>query len=311
MGVDGNVSNSLEALIRNEKLSKNWKHLVNNQAKKKNIESLEEVVEKFGQPDLTRYRTASAMIYGDTNLIEIIEREYPDEDIGDICIAGLHTCGNLGANTLKQFVNNDRIKIVMSIPCCHNLIHEEFTRDYFNGVERINDKPGDFGFPLSNYLREKKFYLGRNTRMLGTQCLEKILEGKLLPDETLFYRAIFEKLLRERWRKNLPVQLFRLGKIKRVNSLEEYLIKGCKRMKIEMDLTSEEIAEIERVHELDRELIDLHYFLRVLYSKPIEALINLDRYLYLLERNIKHVYLVKIFDPTISPRHLAVIGIKD
>jgi hypothetical protein len=109
----------------------------------------------------------------------------------------------------------------------------------------------------------------------------------------------------------LPYQQVRLGKIKRVKNLEEYLVKGCKKLKIEMDLTSEEIAHLEKLHELDRELIDLHYFLRILYSKPIEALINLDRYLFLLEHGIKHVYLVKIFDPTISPRHLAVIGIKD
>lgn len=306
LGVDGNISNSLEALARNEKLSKNWKHLVQNEAKRANVDSPEIV-----QPDSTRYRTASAMIYGDTNLIELIDREFPDEDVGDICLAGLHTCGNLGANTLKQFINNDRIKIVMSIPCCYNLIHEEFTRDYFNGVERVNDKPGDYGFPLSDYLRERKFFLGRNTRMLGTQCLEKTLEGKSLPDETLFYRAVFEKLLRTRWRKNQPVQLVRLGKIKRAHTLEEYLIKGCKKMKIEMDLTSEEIAAIEKEHDLDRELIDLNFFLRLLFSKPIEALINLDRYLYLLERGIKHVYLVKLFDPAISPRHLALIGIKD
>lgn len=127
LGVDGNISNSLEALTRNQKMTRKWKHLVENEAKRKNMESPEVV-----QPDSTNYRTASAMIYGDTDLIKLIEREYPDEDVGDICIAGLHTCGNLGANTLKQFISNERIKIVMSIPCCFNLIHEgDFFLFYF------------------------------------------------------------------------------------------------------------------------------------------------------------------------------------
>jgi hypothetical protein len=306
LGVDGNPSNSLEALIRNEKLSKIWGSLVKNEAKRKNIDEPEIV-----PINPERYQTVSSMIYEHTDLMMLIEKAFPGEDVSDICIAGLHTCGNLGANTLKHFVKNEKIGAVMSIPCCFNLIHEEFTRDYFNDIERINDFPNDFGFPLSEYLRSKKFSLGRNARMLGTQCLERILDGKSLPDSTLYYRSIFELLLRSRWQKNAPETMVRLGKIKRCQSLEEYLTKACKKLNIHMDMNSQEIADVDDQHALDRELIELQYYLRLLFAKPIEALISLDRYLYLLEKNIKHVYLVKLFDPSISPRNLAIIAIKD
>lgn len=306
LGVDGNPNNSVEALIRNERLSKVWGSLVKNEAKRKNVDEPEIV-----PIDPERYQTVSAMIYQHTDLMKIINEAFPGEDVGDIAIAGLHTCGNLGANTLRHFVKNDRIGVVMSIPCCFNLIHEEFIRDYFNDIERVNDVPNDFGFPISDYLRSKKFGLGRNARMLGTQCLERILDGKSIPDSTLYYRSIFELLLRTRWQKNAPKMMVRLGKIKRCRTLEEYLIKSCKKLNIHMDLSSDEIAEIDKQHALNRELIEFQYYLRLLFAKPIEALISLDRYLYLLERDIKHVYLVKLFDPTISPRNLAVIAIKD
>lgn len=307
LGVDGNLMNSVEALKRNEKLSTAWKHLVKKGAERSKTEEVPELT----QPDPKLYRTTSAMIYDETNLIQLIEEAFPGEDIGDICLAGLHTCGNLGANTLRQFINNDKIKVVMSIPCCFNLIHEEFIRDYFNDIERPNEFPDNFGFPMSDYLREKKFKLGRNARMLGTQCLERVLEGKSVPDGKVFYRAIFEKLLRERFLKGQPIKKFKLGRIKHCSGLEDYIVKGCKKLNIKMDLTTQEIADLEKEYELERELINLHYFLRLLLAKSIETLISLDRYLYLLERDIRHVYLVKIFDPTISPRNLAIIAIKD
>lgn len=306
LGIDGNLMNSIEAKKRNEKLSRVWNSLVKKEARKKIIDEPDLI-----QSDANKYQTTAAMIYEDTNLNELINEAYPDEDVGDICIAGLHTCGNLGANTLRHFVNNEKIKVVMSIPCCFNLLHEEFIRDYFNQIERENERPGDFGFPMSDYLRKRSFWLGRNIRMLGTQCLEKVLEAQQLPEATLFYRAVFEKLLRERWRRDEPHKMIRLGKSKRCKNLQDYLTKGCKKLNIEMDLSSEEILELEKQHDFDRELINLHYFLRLQLAKPIEALISLDRYLYLLERNIRHVYLVKLFDPTISPRNLAVIAIKE
>lgn len=307
LGVDGNLMNSVEALKRNEKLSTAWKHLVKKGAKRSEVEAVPELT----APDPNLYRTTSAMIFDDTDLVKLIEDAYPDEVVGDICLAGLHTCGNLGANTLRQFVNNDKIKVVMSVPCCFNLIHEEFVRDYFNDIERPNELAGNFGFPMSDYLRKKNFKLGRNARMLGTQCLERVLEGKSSPDGKIFYRAIFEKLLRERFLKGQPVKKFKLGRFKRCDSLEDYIVRGCKKLKINMDLTSEEIADLEKEFEFERELINLHYLLRLLLAKSIEALFSLDRLLYLLEKDIRHVYLVKLFDPTISPRNLAVIAIKD
>lgn len=308
LGIDSSDQNTREAELRNAKLTKLWPHLVKKEAARKNIEApilSEEVL------DDKKYKTIASYIYGDTDLNKLIDQAYPDEKIDEICLIGLHTCGNLSANSLKHFVSNDRIKMIMNVPCCYNLLFEEFEKDFFNDSERVIDHPGDYGFPLSNYLKERQYRIGRNARMLGTQSFERILNGISNPDESLFYRAIFEKLLRQRFRKGLKPHVFRLGKIKRVKNLEEYIKKACQRLSITYDLTDEEIKKLEDDHKFDKEAITFHYFIRLLSAKTIETLIHLDRYLYLLENGVKHVYLVKLFDSVISPRNFAVIGIKE
>jgi Methyltransferase domain len=306
LGIDGNQSNTKEAEKRNLRLSKTWNALVKKEAKKKNIDL--EIDGGTRKNDL--YKTTSKMIFADTNLKQLAEEKFPDEDHEDICLVGLHTCGNLAPNSLKQFVRNDEIKLVCSVGCCYHLLHEEFEKDIFNDEVRMMDERDESGFPLSNFLREKKYKLGRNGRMLAAQCFERVIESKNLPDESLFYRALFEKILREKWSiDGTPTKVLKLGKIK-FKSFEEYFRKGCKKFDIDIDISSEEIEELMKQYDHERHLIKINYFIRLLNAKVIETLILLDRYLYLLENNVDDVFLVKIFDPVISPRNYGFIAIK-
>ncbi|KAG5676349.1 hypothetical protein PVAND_006191 [Polypedilum vanderplanki] len=308
LGIDGNVNNTLEAEIRNEKLTKIWKHLVKKGAERSNVKS--PIIDET-KLNPNNYKTISSLIYADTNLNKLVENAFPDQDISELCLIGLHACGNLSSNSLKHFVSNDKIKLLMNVSCCYNLLFEEFTIDYFNNKERKIDKENDYGFPLSDFLRKKKYSIGRNARMLATQSMERIVHQVNRPDESLYHRAIFEKVLRERFRKGKEIHVFTLGKIRRVKNLEDYLRRACERLEITYDLTPEELEKLEKEHLYDKELMTFHYFVRLLYARTIETIIHLDRYLYLLENNIKHVYLVRIFDSVISPRNLAIVGIKD
>lgn len=305
LGVDGNLQNTKEAVKRNQKLSKQWKALVTKEAKKKNIEK------DFGDvtPQSNLYKTTSKMIFADTDLKALAIETFTDDNIDDICLVGLHTCGNLAANSLKQFVRNDDMKLLCNVGCCYHLLYEEFETDFFNEEIREIDDRDEPGFPMSTYLREKEYKLGRNARMLGSQCFERVIANKSLPDDSLFYRALFDKLLVEKWRPNETRKVYRLGKI-RFKTIEDYLRKGCHKFDIDMDLTTEEIEKLYENHEYERHQINITYFIRLLMAKAIETLILLDRYLYLLENGIDKVLLVKIFDPVISPRNYALIAIK-
>lgn len=306
LGIDASQENTREAELRNEKLTKLWPHLVKKEAERKNVEAPE--IDK-GVLDSKKYKSVASYIYADTKLDGLIEQAYPGDDIEDICLIGLHTCGNLGSNSLKHFVSNDRIKMIMNVPCCYNLLYEEFVIDIFNDEERVNNHPNDYGFPLSSFLRQKKYKIERNARMLATQSLEKVLRGSH-PEDSLYYRTVFEKLLRERFRKGQKRHVFKLGKIRRVKNVEEYVRKACAKLNITFDLTEQEIRQLEQDHAMDKELINLHYYIRLLKAKTIETVIHLDRYLFMLENDIKDVYLVKLFDSAISPRNIAILGIK-
>lgn len=299
LGIDGNLQNTVVAEKRNKMLSKKWKALVTKEAKRSNNEDIE--VEAV-QSDL--YKTTSKMIFSKTDLKKLAQEAFQDDAIEDLCIVGLHTCGNLSPNSLKQFVENDDIKVVCNVGCCYHLIFEEF----FNQEVRELDQQDDFGFPLSQHLRDQRYQLGRNARMLASQCYERVIHHKDMPDESLFFRALFEKLLREKWSPHDSKNV-KLGRIK-FKTFEEYLKKGCKKCGIEMDLSSDEIDQLLRDHETDRRLINLNYFLRLLTAKVIETLILCDRFLFLLENGADDVFLVKIFDPVVSPRNYALIAIK-
>lgn len=41
-------------------------------------------------------------------------------------MVGLHTCGDLAANTLRIFAAKPEIKAVCSVGCCYHLLSEQF-----------------------------------------------------------------------------------------------------------------------------------------------------------------------------------------
>lgn len=309
LGIDGNHRNTQEAEKRNEQLSKQWKAIVTKEAKKKNIETIDLKGIEASPLRNEWYKTASKMIFADTDLKKLLLEKFPEEEnINDICLVGLHTCGNLAPNSLKQFVRNDDFKLLCNVGCCYHLLYEEFEEDFFNGELRKIGEEDESGFPMSKYLRDKKYRMGRNARMLAAQCFERVIENKSMPEDSLFYRALFEKIRFERWSPD-PTKVVKLGRL-RYKNFEDYLRKGCKKFGFEMDLTSEEIQRLLEQHELDRRLVNLNYFLRLLTAKIIETLILLDRFLYLLENDVGDVFLVKIFDPVVSPRNYSLIAIK-
>jgi len=305
LGIDGNHNNSTEAVKRYKQLSKKWNGLVTKEARKSNVDA---AAVEVAHTQNDHYKTTSKMIFAETDLKKLVTESFPDEKYSEFYLVGLHTCGNLSPNSLKQFVRNDELKILCNVGCCYHLLFEEFQDDFFND-ERVMDEYDEPGFPMSNYLRNRKYSLGRNARMLAAQCFERVIANKNMPADSLFYRALFEKILREKWAANEPEKVTKLGRIK-YESFVDYLRKGCKKFDINMDLTSEDIAKLLEDNEFDRRLINLYYFIRLLSAKVIETLILLDRYLFLLESNIDDVFLVKIFDPVISPRNYSLVAIK-
>ncbi|OXB71406.1 UNVERIFIED_CONTAM: hypothetical protein H355_005452 [Colinus virginianus] len=66
------------------------------------------------------YFPLTSYISAETELSDIIT------DLEDCVMVGLHTCGDLAANTLRIFTAKPEIKAVCSVGCCYHLLSEQY-----------------------------------------------------------------------------------------------------------------------------------------------------------------------------------------
>ena len=149
---------------------KNWK------AKRKTGED-EEETRDFKHRG--RLETLTRFVDVDCNLNELIEASdltNKDNNDGRFSIIGLHTCGNLAPHSMRLFLTNDSAKYLLNVGCCYHLLDEEFYRNPFSTEAENDEGNKSASFPLSKFLKGKKFALGRNARMLAAQSLERMAE---------------------------------------------------------------------------------------------------------------------------------------
>jgi len=163
----------------------------------------------------------------------------------------------------------------------------------------------------------QNFTIGRNARMLAQQSIERVISVNDLPKKTLFYRALFELLIKNELSiyNNIPLNI---GKIK-ANDFSDYTKKCLKKLNNKkfsnnndhkLIINDELIKKIYHKYSNNENLLYLYYLLRMSFAKIIETLILLDRLLYLLENNINSVHLIKLFDEIISPRCYGIYAFK-
>ncbi|XP_071622062.1 probable methyltransferase-like protein 25 isoform X2 [Heliangelus exortis] len=250
---------------------RNCGELCEEEKAQRRMASLKAKAKKSSESNL--YFPLTSCITAETELSDIIT------DLEDCVMVGLHTCGNLAANTLRIFTAKPEIKAVCSVGCCYHLLSEEF--------ENQEACPEEvWGFPMCQYLKDKGWCCGRNARMSACLALERVAVGQMLPTESLFYRAVLQVIIEEIYGVTKSDQ--HVGKtFSKSSSFVDYARKSLK--KLELDDSK----------------------LKVVLAPCIEALILLDRLCYLKEQdNIAWSGLVKLFDPVKSPRCYAVIALK-
>ncbi|KAM3926993.1 putative methyltransferase-like protein 25 isoform 2-T2 [Leptodactylus fuscus] len=276
------------------------------QRKMENIKA-KKLTESHVYSPLTSYVTA------DTELHDIIA------DLEESIMVGLHTCGDLAPNTLRIFTSKPEIKAVCSVGCCYHFLSEQF--DHVK-EERME---GTWGFPMSQYLKERCWHIGRNARMSACLALERVAVGQGLPTESLFYRAVLQVICKEVY--NITQRSYslvpqsktilkidqRVGKIfSKSSSFTDYVRKSLKKFgQDDSRLSDEEIMGYYHKYDLRRKELEAFNRLKVFLAPCIEALILVDRLSYLREQeNIAWSGMVKLFDPVKSPRCYAVVSLK-
>lgn len=283
------------------------------------------------------YKTLTHFITCQTNFLDLFREHFDIPSTATfpgICLAGLHTCGDLGPSCLRIYNSSEHIVSVCNIGCCYNMLNEKYDKFTYTRIRRERDErsrsparckaeiPLDelntFGFPMSQYLDERKVVLGRNARMLSCQSIDRTVAQHEHPHNHLFFRALLEVLIEQKFPEY--ANLIEVGKMKTCTTFAEYARKSSKRnVHINFDsMTDDELNQFHADHIRDEKEMHLFYMLRLSLAAVIETVILLDRLLYMLEMDElhsdggcnRHSYMVRFFDPVISPRCYGFVGMK-
>lgn len=155
----------------------------------------------------------------------------------------------------------------------------------------------------------QEFDLGRNARMLACQSLSRSVAKSELPSSTLFYRALLEVLI---VKQNSELKnCIQVGRMKNCNTFEDYYRMCNERVNLNIDTDTYEMITLCKSFAYEGELLKLFYLIRMTFAPILETLILLDRLLYLKENGLERSFLVKLFDPVISPRCYGIIALKE
>lgn len=324
LAVDSQVINRVGAEKREENLTKRWDGLqrragdradgikprTSKQLKKlgSHVTQQDQHLEKLEKRQvvhLTKFVTEdsdlSAILTENLHLNENTEHAHG--------IIGLHTCGNLAAASIKIFLSSKKSRFICNVGCCYHHLDEHFF------VNPFVDWSTDPQFPMSRKLMEKKFWIGRNARMLAAQPLDRLATNLSLPTKSLLWRSILQVM----FRKYAPDLSFRDQQIGRIASKSkdfiDYTRKAFKKVGFENEinnLSDENIQEIYTSYNAQYERkLNAFYQFRLMFAPLVEAIILTDRLLFLSENPlIEKAYLVRLFDSNISPRSYAIVGIK-
>ncbi|XP_068249689.1 probable methyltransferase-like protein 25 isoform X2 [Palaemon carinicauda] len=260
-------------------------------------------------------------------------------------LVGLHTCGNLAPSSIKIFLSNPALSFLCNVGCCYHLMEEEFSRNPFinhgdknqdkvpnppnssandippeenhvSGNSSINPmRPSEIpnlslGFPLSKVLREEKFSLGRNSRMLSCQPADRLNCRDLSSTMSLYWRSLLQVLLMNKIGR--VSDMAHVGRIaSKCQNFNEYARAAFTKLGIDEEIEEEELQEYDRKYGSHIKKLEMFFLFRASLAPIIEGLILLDRLAYLHEQGIESAYLVQLFDPVTSPRCHGLVAFRN
>ncbi|XP_039757250.1 methyltransferase-like protein 25 isoform X1 [Pararge aegeria] len=286
-------------------IQKQW-HAIAKRIKDGNEESI------LGSFNSDLHRFAMNFITNDTDLVEIVREKFPEHSHSDVklLLTGLHTCGNLGPASLRLFVRSPQTSALLTVPCCYHLLTEDVDEMIFDVFQRdYGDSKWGQGFPMSERLRG--YNLGRNARMLAAQSMDRVVHNRQLPDKSLLYRALLQVIIKKHL-PNLPVTE---GKLKGISSkcqdFNEYFKMADSLLKLGLESLPETyLTDMHTNMDCQWKKIVLFYLVRLCLAQIIENVILSDRLLYLFENGFLKSYLVKLFDPVLSPRCHSIVAVR-
>uniref|UniRef100_A0A7S3DJV1 Methyltransferase domain-containing protein n=1 Tax=Palpitomonas bilix TaxID=652834 RepID=A0A7S3DJV1_9EUKA len=236
-------------------------------------------------------------------------------DNTQICITGLHPCGDLGsflARTFKCLCDGGKADTLMAVSCCYHLLSE---------MSEVEVEDGKRGYPLSHVFHSSLPTLGRDARMIACQAISRWTTSsceEVRHSQT--YRAMLQVVFSRVFpadfaRYSIEERRFRLPRRgKRDPVFAEYCVWALRGMQLLHEGDDEKEEEVRKaamqVYEEcmpSSKHLAVFWALRSIAGRVVEAAILLDRHQYLRENNMEAA-LLAIFPPTISPRNMLLFG---
>ena len=254
---------------------------------------------------------------------------------GASVLVGLHTCGNLAPTTLRVYHHaGSAVGALVSVGCCYMRLSEAALPSGVQDASAEASAPPHgsaaeeeaVGFPMSEHVLTTRIVAGYHLRELACHSLvayaERLRAAAAEADggeATLRHharRAALELLLRhcgaqQRARGERALAGVSGSKGAAARSFEEYAADCFQRVGLPPIARDEWPALMALVDEPLRywRRVVVWYILRLMFGPLWEALILLDRLLYLREHG-HAAALVPLFDPSLSPRSYALVSVK-
>ncbi|RDD45848.1 Methyltransferase-like protein 25 [Trichoplax sp. H2] len=221
----------------------------------------------------------------------------------EFCLVGLHACGGLSPTLLRMFTAIPNAKIVCSVGCCYHHCTEDIPDDAGIQEHEVTN------FPMSQVLIQKKAKLGRNMRMVASQATSRMAELKEIPGYSLFWRALLQVILKEKYGQDH--RDCHVGKIAvKCKSFTSYVRRALKKFGLSNEeISDEEILSYYNAYHWQERHIVAFSVLRLTFAQCIESLILIDRLQFLIDQGYgDRARIVRVFDPVISPRCYAIMA---
>ncbi|XP_061392962.1 methyltransferase-like protein 25B [Musca vetustissima] len=219
-------------------------------------------------------------------------------------IIGLHPCGDLGAILMRMFLKCRQAKFLNFVGCCYMKLTSS---ECCNG--------GDYGYPLSNYLRanNSRSKLSYEAREISCHAIELYHERLSLKDYEYLkvhsFRAATERIIIKHYPE---LRHTRLSSVKHVPDMQfaDYFYKAVKDLPCATIPLCDLNTSITQTDLLNWKNIVIFYTLRLFFAPLIESVILYDRMLFLMENDCQ-VQINAIFDPRLSPRNHITTALKN
>ncbi|CAI2301282.1 unnamed protein product [Caenorhabditis sp. 36 PRJEB53466] len=230
-------------------------------------------------------------------------------------LVGLHCCGDFSSTILKVFRKSRRAKALVLLGCCY---HKQFECFHFLHPKTENGEAPQLSkssvFPLSQ--KWAGLELGYVAREIACHNNENVAARLGNVDLSRYARAHLEKWI---WEitddpddRNMGMCSVKCEQGK--TTFEEYIRKALsKRGNHLLERVLKKVPESELsacVSSLRCPLFDACEILRLLFAPAVESAILDDRVEFLREKGM-NAEVVALFEPTVSPRNLAIVAYKD